>query len=148
MESYLLLKWLHVLAACLYVGGSFANGLLKTLADRASSAEASAALLTGVVWSNRVLLVAPSGMLFATGLMLARLGRLPLASGWVAHGIALFAMLSPLLVWGMRIEHRLAALAAEPRRSARRFRPRIAASRRSTPDSVSPRRSRCLPRSS
>lgn len=112
MDPYLLAKWLHVLAACLYVGASFANGLLKTLADRAPSAEASAALLSGVVWNNRLLLVPPSFVLLATGLWMAWVGGLPLASGWLAHGIALFALLSLLLAWGMRLEHRLAALAS------------------------------------
>jgi uncharacterized membrane protein len=112
-ESYVLLKWLHVLAACLYVGGSLANGLLKTLADRAPSAEASAALLRAVIWNNRALLVAPSFVLLPTGVALAWTAGLPLASGWVAQGLALFVLLSAILAWALRLEHRLARLAAQ-----------------------------------
>lgn len=118
-ESYLLLKWLHVLAACAYVGGSFANGLAKALADRAPNAEASAALLGAVVWSNRALLVAPSFVLAPTGLAMAWRAGLPLTSGWVAQGIALFALLSAILVWAMRLEGRLERLAAEAARLGR-----------------------------
>ncbi len=112
-SSYLLLKWLHVLAACAYVGGSFANGLMKTLADRVPSAEASAGLLHAVVWSNRLLLAAPSVVLLATGIAMARLAGLPLVSGWIAEGIVLFVLLSLALVWAIRLEHRLAQLASE-----------------------------------
>lgn len=112
-DSYLLLKWLHVLAACAYVGGSLANGLMKALADRAASAEASAGLLHAVVWSNRLLLAAPSVVLLATGVAMALLASLPLASGWVAEGLALFVLLSAALVWGMRLEDRLGRLARE-----------------------------------
>lgn len=130
MEPYLIAKWLHVLAACLYVGASFANGLLKTLADRAPNAEASAALLSGVVWNNRLLLVAPSVVLPVTGIWMARLGGLPLTSGWLVHGIALFALLSLLLAWGMRLEHRLAKLAST---AAARHEPLPAAYHRLSP---------------
>lgn len=115
-ESYLLLEWLHVLAACAYVGGSLANGLMKTLADRAPDAAASAALLHAVVWSNRLLLVVPSAILPATGIAMAWLAGIPLASGWLARGIALFALLSLALAWGMRLEHRLEQLAREAAR--------------------------------
>lgn len=129
-EPYLLLKWLHVLAACLYVGGSFANGLLKTLADRAPSAAASASLLHGVVWSNRLLLVAPSFVLLGTGLAMASLAGVPIGSGWAAQGIALFALLSVFLILGIRLEHRLARLAGD---AARRGEPLPAAYRALTP---------------
>ncbi|CAG1008281.1 hypothetical protein MYXO_03707 [Myxococcaceae bacterium] len=112
-DAYVLLKWLHVLAACAYVGGSFANGLMKALADRAASADASASLLHAVVWSNRLLLVAPSGVLLVTGIAMALIAGLPLASGWVAEGLALFALLSLALAWAMRLEQHLARLASD-----------------------------------
>lgn len=129
-ETYVLLKWLHVLAACLYVGGSFANGLMKTLADRSPSAEASASLLHAVVWSNRLLLVAPSFVLLSTGLAMASMAGMPIVSGWVAQGIFLFALLSGCLVWAMRLEHRLAWLADD---AARRHEPLPAAYRALAP---------------
>ncbi|MEB2343512.1 MAG: DUF2269 domain-containing protein [Deltaproteobacteria bacterium] len=119
-DLQLLLEWLHVLAACCYVGGSFANAIAKTLADRAPSAEASAALLGAVVWSNRLLLVPPSFVLPATGLAMAWRMGLPLGSGWLAEGIALFALLSLILFWGVRLEHRLERLARD---AARRHAP-------------------------
>jgi len=111
--SYVWLKWLHVLAACSYVGGSLANGLLKALADRAQSAEASAALLRAAVWNDWLLLAVPSVVLPATGIAMARLAGLSLVSGWVAQGIVLFVLLSVALVCGMRLEHRLERLARE-----------------------------------
>lgn len=110
MWMYLVLKWLHVLAACVYVGGSFANGLAKTLGDRGRSGSAVTALRF-VHRSNRLLLVPASFALLATGLALAWVRRTPLLEGWLLVGLLLFAVLSALLLWAVRLEDRMLAMA-------------------------------------
>ncbi len=110
MWMYLVLKSLHVLSACLYVGGSFANGLAKTLGDRGGSRPAVTALRF-VHRSNRLLLVPASFVLLATGLALAWVRGTPLLEGWLLVGLLLFAVLSALLLWAVRLEDRMLAMA-------------------------------------
>ena len=107
---FLVLKWLHVLAACLYVGGSIANGLAKTLGDREGS-ESAASALRFVRRSNRAFLIPASFVLPASGIPMAWILGTPLLGGWLLVGLVLFAALSVLLVWAVRLEERLLALA-------------------------------------
>jgi uncharacterized membrane protein len=111
--GYRTIEWIHVLAACLYVGGSFANGLAKFLADRAGSAVGAASILEVTRWNNRALLVPATIVLPATGLWMARERGIPLASGWLRDGLLLFAVLTAALVWAVRMEERLHRLAEQ-----------------------------------
>ena len=113
MPAYRTIEWIHVLAACLYVGGSFANGLAKLLADRAGSAAGAAYILGVTRWNNRVLLLPATIVLPATGLWMARERGIPLASGWLRDALLLFAALTVALVWAVRIEERLHRLAEQ-----------------------------------
>lgn len=111
MWTYLTLKWLHVLAAALYLGVSLANGATKTLADRTGDPRACAFALRVVGWNNRVLLLPASLALPLTGIWIALLQGLPLLEGWLAAPFSIFVLLTGVLLWAVRTEDRLRRMA-------------------------------------
>ncbi|MBW2241795.1 MAG: DUF2269 family protein [Deltaproteobacteria bacterium] len=116
MSFYLLLKTLHLAAACIYLGVSVSNGYAKTRADRRRDPRASALALDFVVGQNRVFLLPASALLLATGLAMAYVTGLPWMRGWLSGALILFAALSLLLGLAIRLEDRLLVLAEDAER--------------------------------
>ncbi|HIF97702.1 MAG TPA: DUF2269 family protein [Myxococcales bacterium] len=116
MSLYLVLKTLHLVAACIYLGVSVSNGHAKTRADGLRDPRASALALDFVVGQNRVFLLPASVVLLATGLGMAYVAGLPWVQGWLLGALLLFAALSVLLGLAIRVEGQLLALAVDAER--------------------------------
>lgn len=112
---FFVLKIVHLLAAALYAGGSFVNGLQETRANRSGDLESIVASLRFAALNNRVFLVPATLVLPVTGVAMAWLQRLPLFSSWLLLPLLLFALLTGLLVVSIRLEDRLCTLAEEAR---------------------------------
>ncbi|MFQ5698311.1 MAG: DUF2269 family protein [Myxococcota bacterium] len=123
MWAYWTLKWLHILAAALYIGGSVANGVAKALSDRLEDAAASAHALRIVGWNNRLLLMPATGILAATGWWLARRQDAALLGGWLLVPLVEFAVLTAILLWALRCERQLQRLAERGAREGRELPP-------------------------
>lgn len=115
MTAFLILRIVHLLAMALYVGVSLVNGYAKTRADRSGDLVEIASALTWIGRFDRVFLVPASVLLPVTGLWMAHLqGRL-WSDPFVLTALALFALLSVILAFAVRLEDRLLALAVGAR---------------------------------
>lgn len=118
MSLYLVLKTLHLVAACIYLGVSVSNGYLKTRADGRRDPRASALALDVVVGQNRIFLLPASAVLLATGSGMAYVAGMSWLHGWLLGALLLFAGLSVLLGLAIRMEDRLLTLAENAEREA------------------------------
>ncbi|MCP5058620.1 MAG: DUF2269 family protein [bacterium] len=116
MSLYLVLKTLHLVAACIYLGVSVSNGYAKTRADGRHDPRAAALALDLVVGQNRVFLLPASAILLATGLGMAYVTGLSWMRGWLLGALLLFVALSGLLGLAIRMEGQLLALAEDAER--------------------------------
>ena len=115
MMWYLFLKWLHIVAACIYLGISASNGFIKLRADKSRIAHKSATALRIVAEQNVWFLFPASGILLITGLLLADQVGVSILKGWLALGIVGFTLLCFVLIVSYRMEKRLLFLAEQSR---------------------------------
>ncbi len=90
--AYLVLKIAHVVAAMLFVGAGLASAFYKLAADRSRNLEAIAFAHRAVVLADWLFTVPSVVALPVTGLWMAHLVGLPWLEGWVARGIACYAL--------------------------------------------------------
>lgn len=90
--AYLLLKWLHILAAIVFLGMGAGTAWFKLWADRSGE-------LSVIVWAQRLVVktdwifTLPSGLvLFVSGVGLAQLAGWSLSSGFAFYGLLLFGV--------------------------------------------------------
>ncbi len=90
--AYLLLKWLHILAAIVFLGMGAGTAWFKLWADRSGS-------IPVIVWAQRLVVktdwifTLPSGLVLpVTGIGLAQMAGWPLSSGFAFHGLLLFGV--------------------------------------------------------
>ncbi len=104
MSLYLLLRFLHIFAAIIFVGGLFARQAVRTLLPRATDVS-TIVTLTNAAGRVERLLVIP-GNLFAIifGLLLALMTRAPILgsfqvphSNWLLASILILVLLFPLV---------------------------------------------------
>ena len=85
---YLLLKWLHVLAAIGAVGSNITYGIWLTRASR--QPEALPFTLRGVKLIDDRIANPAYGLLLVTGLLMAYVGRVPLTTPWLLSALVLY----------------------------------------------------------
>jgi uncharacterized membrane protein len=85
---YLLLKWLHILAAVTALGSNITYGVWLALAAREEKALGFA--LRGIQWLDRRMANPSYGVLLITGLLMLWVGRLPLALPWLIVALILY----------------------------------------------------------
>jgi uncharacterized membrane protein len=105
--AYLLLKWLHILAAIVFLGMGAGTAWFKLWADRSGS-------LPVIVWAQRLVVktdwifTLPSGLvLMTTGYVLAWMAGWSLYSGWVLYGQALFTLAGLTWIPAARLQLRM-----------------------------------------
>lgn len=119
MNTYLLLKTIHILSSVLLVGTGFGSAFYLFFANRSHSVAAQATVARLVVRADWWF-TTPAGLVqFATGVTLAHLAGWPLHTPWLATSIALYMLAGvcwlPVVV--MQIEmQRIAQLAVIDRR--------------------------------
>jgi uncharacterized membrane protein len=113
VTTFLFLKFIHLLAASLYVGASFVNGLQETIAMRSGDSALQVAALRFAGLNNRAFLIPATVLLLATGVGMAWMQGMEVLAGWLRLPLFLFFILTAILAFSIRLEDRLHALAAE-----------------------------------
>ncbi len=132
MNTYLLLKTLHILSSVVLVGTGFGSAFYLFWANRSGSVEAQAVVGRLVVRAD-TWFTTPAGVLQPlSGMALAHLAGWPLATPWLAASLALYVVAGacwlPVLVLQLRMAKRAEAARASGsalddayRRDARRW---------------------------
>lgn len=89
MNAYLILKFIHVLAAIVAVGANATYGVWMALG--AGNRESLRAILRGVHFLDSRIANPAYGLLLITGLAMLYAGHLSVATPWIAAALILFA---------------------------------------------------------
>ena len=110
---YLLLKWLHVLAAIVAVGSNVTYGIWIARASR--SPEALPFTLRGVKLIDDRVANPAYGLLLATGLLMVFVVRLPLTTPWLLTALVLYVIVVLVGLWGYTptLRHQIRMLDSE-----------------------------------
>lgn len=118
MNTYLIVKWLHVVSSVVLVGTGFGSAFYLFFANRSASLEARAVVARLVVradlwFTTPAVIVQP-----ATGLWLAHTAGWPLTTPWLLASVLLYALAGacwlPVLWLQLKMAREVeAALAAE-----------------------------------
>lgn len=95
---YLLLKWLHVLAAIVAVGANITYGVWLALASR--QPDALPFTLRGIKLIDDRLANPAYGLLLVTGLVMVFTGRLPLTTPWLLAALVLYGLVALIGLFG------------------------------------------------
>ncbi len=102
MNSYLLLKWLHILSATILFGTGIGIAFFKWAADRRGDVRAIRVVTERVVLADWIF-TAPTAVLQPlTGIGLALMAGYPLSSLWLAVSLLLYAIAGScwfIVVW-------------------------------------------------
>lgn len=111
--TYLLLKWIHVMAAIAAVGANVTYGAWIARAKR--EPESLAFALRGVKFLDDRVVYPAYGLLLITGFAMAHFGNHPLSTPWLATSLLLFAavVLIGLLGYTPTLRGQIRALARE-----------------------------------
>lgn len=112
--TFALLKSLHIVAVCLFLGNIVTGLFWKRHADRTGDPRLMAHALDGVIRSDRWFTLPGVVAILATGFALAELaGYRILATGWIWRAALLFSISGALFgIWVAPLQKRLRALAA------------------------------------
>lgn len=92
MNTYLLLKWLHIMSATLMFGTGLGSAFFKWTTDRSGDVRAIAVVMERVVWADW-LFTTPSVIIQPlTGLWMAHLAGFPITHGWIAWSLGLYLL--------------------------------------------------------
>ena len=110
---YLLLKWLHVLAAIVAVGSNVTYGIWISRASRGP--EALPFTLRGIKLIDDRVANPAYGLLLATGLLMVFVVRLPLTTPWLLTALVLYVIvvLVGLLGYTPTLRHQIRMLDSE-----------------------------------
>ena len=123
MDWYTLLKYVHILSATLLFGTGLGTAFHGWMTHR-GSATVAAAVGRNVVLADW-LFTAPAVVAQpVTGVALAQLAGIPLASGWLLLSIALYALVGACWLPVVWLQIRMHALAAEAARAGAPLPPR------------------------
>ncbi|MCW5653937.1 DUF2269 domain-containing protein [Hydrogenophaga sp.] len=113
MNTYLLLKWVHVVSSVVLVGTGLGTAFFMFFTNRSGSLAAQAVVSRLVVradawFTTPAVLVQP-----ATGLALAHMAGWPLGTPWIAWSIALYVLTGLLWLPVVWLQWRMAAMARQ-----------------------------------
>ena len=92
MNSYLVVKWIHVLSSVLLVGTGFGSAYFMFFAHRSENVAAKALVARLVVRADTWFTTPAAIVQPATGLWLAHMAGWPLATPWLAASLVLFVL--------------------------------------------------------
>lgn len=113
MNSYLILKWLHIVSSTLLVGTGFGSAFYMFFANRNGNLAAQVVVSRLVVradwwFTTPTVIVQP-----LSGIWLARQAGWPLSTPWVALSLGLFALAGLCWLPVVVLQIRMAAVAAQ-----------------------------------
>jgi uncharacterized membrane protein len=97
MDSYGVLKSLHIVGAILFIGNIIVTGWWKTMADRTRNPAVIAFAQRQVTLTDWVFTAGGVALVLIFGVANALLHGMPLATPWIAWGLALFTLSG--LIW-------------------------------------------------
>jgi uncharacterized membrane protein len=93
MDSYLVLKWFHVLGAVLLLGNVTVTGLWAYVLFRQRATVGLRAIARGILWTDLIFTLSGGAMLTVSGILMTRARGIPIfETSWVRHGVYLLAM--------------------------------------------------------
>jgi uncharacterized membrane protein len=114
MNTYVIVKWIHVLSSVLLVGTAFGTAYFMFFANRSRSLPAQALVARLVVRADWWFTAPTAAIQPATGLWLASMAGVPLSTPWLGASLALYVLAAGAcwipVVW---LQLRMAAMAQE-----------------------------------
>jgi uncharacterized membrane protein len=113
MNTYLILKWIHILSSVVLVGTGFGSAFYMFFANRSGSVAAQAVVSRLVVradlwFTTPAVIVQP-----LTGFALAHMAGWPLSTPWLALSIGLYLLAGACWLPVLWLQSRMAAMTAE-----------------------------------
>jgi uncharacterized membrane protein len=90
MNTYLLLKTVHIISSVILVGTGFGSAFYLYFANRSKNLEAQAVVARYVVLADWIFTTPTIILQFATGIALAHMAGWPLTTPWILLSIALY----------------------------------------------------------
>ena len=118
MNAYLWIKWLHVLSATVLFGTGIGIAWFKWTTDRSGDVRAIRHINERVVMADWIFTAPAAIVQPASGIALV--AGYPIASGWVAHAIVLYALAGGCWLVVLRLQWRMRTLRGSPTLKARR----------------------------
>lgn len=87
MTTYNLLKFIHVAAVVIWVGGGLALAILNARLGRAGDRHALAAVVRETVFFGRAVIGPAIGIVLFAGIAMVAVGRVPPRSAWIIWGL-------------------------------------------------------------
>lgn len=113
MNTYLALKWVHILSSVLLVGTGFGSAFYLFFANRSGSVAAQAVVSRLVVRAD-TWFTTPAGIVQpVTGVAMAMMAGWPLSTPWLATSIALYAIAGLCWLPVLWLQWRMAAMARD-----------------------------------
>ncbi|GKS99861.1 DUF2269 domain-containing protein [Acidovorax sp. SUPP2522] len=113
MNTYLALKWIHILSSVLLVGTGFGSAFYLFFANRSGSVAAQAVVSRLVVRAD-TWFTTPAGIVQpVTGVAMAMMAGWPLSTPWLATSIALYAIAGLCWLPVLWLQWRMAAMARD-----------------------------------
>lgn len=118
MNTYLVLKWLHIVSSVLMVGTGLGSAFYMFFANRSGSVPAQAVVSRLVVRADWWFTTPTVILQPATGFALARMAGWPLSTPWLALSLLLFVLAGVCWLPVVWLQIRMAAMAAQAHRDA------------------------------
>ncbi|MCW7540453.1 DUF2269 domain-containing protein [Aquabacterium sp. A7-Y] len=117
MQTYLILKWVHIVSSVLMVGTGLGSAFYMFFTNRSGDVRAQAIVSRLVVRADWWF-TAPTALIQpATGIAMAHLAGWPLGTPWLATSIALYVVAGACWLPVVWLQIRMASLAQEAARS-------------------------------
>ncbi len=118
MNSYLIMKWAHVLSSVLLVGTGFGSAYTMFFANRSGSIATQAEVSRMVVRADWWFTTPAAVTQLLTGLWLAHWGGWPIATPWIAWSLFLFGLAGACWLPVVWLQLRMAAIARQALQNA------------------------------
>lgn len=113
MNTYLMLKWVHIVSSVLLVGTGLGSAFYLFFANRSGSVQAQAVVARLVVRAD-TWFTTPAGIVQpASGVALATMAGWPLSTPWLALSVALYVLAGTCWLPVLWLQWRMAAMARE-----------------------------------
>ncbi|GKT20593.1 DUF2269 domain-containing protein [Acidovorax sp. SUPP3334] len=113
MNTYLALKWVHILSSVLLVGTGFGSAFYLFFANRSGSVAAQAVVSRLVVRAD-TWFTTPAGIVQpVTGVAMAMMAGWPLSTPWLAASIGLYGLAGLCWLPVLWLQWRMAAIARD-----------------------------------
>lgn len=113
MDSYLVLKLLHIISAVVVAGTGFGIAFFMFMASRSNDPRAIAVTARHVVLADRLFTAPAIALQLISGLLLMRILGYSFASPWFAAVIGLYALVAACWIPVLFIQRRMRNLAGE-----------------------------------